>query len=311
MTKIKSRKERTLQFMQQKDTLLFDLVLEKNKIWEDTKQLDDSDDDSILTDSDNYYNLEYLISYMQFLNLNIIDKLVADNMEFPNFWKSISSNPEFDITWYAKYPDKPWETKYWCFSANFKINWVIEYPNINWSWSDISYHTNVTLEDIQKYSYLPWIWPRLATNSRVDIKWLDIFVKQKCKTKIWKKLSYHPNLQLSWIQKYSIFPWNWKLISENKNLTLEWLVEFPYKSWNWSIISDSPHMDYTWYLTFPEAQWNFSELMLNPNFYQSYRVFQARQYLAAYKIQKWWIKILYNPNSRPGSRFVSNLYDKN
>lgn len=311
MTSLKTRKERTKQFMQTQDELLFDLIIQKQKILEEKLESNNNQNADAPITIENNYDMEFLISEIKFLNLNIIDKLVTNNKEFPNLWKSISCNPEFDITWYEKYPYKPWESKYWCFSTHFKIDWVIKYPDVDWSWVDICYHSSVTFEILVKNINLPWNWSGLATNQRVDIRWLEIFAKQKCKTKIWKKLSYHSNLQLSWIQKYSFFPWDWKYISECQNLRLEWLLAFPHKSWNWSTISDSPHMEYTWYLAFPDADWDFGELMLNPNFYQSYLVYQARRYLAAYKIQKWWVKILYNPNSQPGSRFVSKLYDKN
>lgn len=42
------------------------------------------------------------------------------------------------------------------------------------------------------------------------------------------------------------------------------------------------------------------------NFYLSY----YRRYLAAYKIQQFWKKILYNPHHRIGKKYINLQYDK-
>ena len=307
------RYQRTQKFMYDINTELFTEIIDIPKI----ELLNPQEEESNNFETENNSNsislndMEMILSEIKFINLDIIDRWVQEDKVFPNFWNSISSNYKFDISWYQKYPDKSWDPTYWCFSENFDISWCLQYPNLNWSWVDISRHSNLKLEWIKENPLLPWCWVVIATYPNLNLEWLDILANQKCKSKIWRKLSDHPNLKLSWLKKYSYFPWKWDYISDNRNLRLEWLQTFPYKTWNWKSISDSPNLEYSWYLAFPNKNWSLSDMMMNLNFISSYREYQAIRYMSAYKIQKWWRKILYNPRSNPGIRFISRMYDEN
>lgn len=318
--KMNPRYQRTQKFMNQINTDLFHQVIdiphfdqekpEENKNYlsiESGNEVDSQNNEGDIS----FKDIKLILSEIKFLNLEIIDSLVEGKKVCDELWSSISLNYNFDISWYEKYPDKPWDVPSWCFSHNFDISWCLKHPQLNWSWVDISRHSNLKLEWVKENDKLPWCWSAIVAYQDLDLEWLEILANQKAKTKIWKKLSDHPRLELSWLKKYSYFPWNWKYISENHNLQLEWLQTFPYKPWDWQVISDSPNLEYSWYLAFPDKNWSICDLIINPSFLSSYREYQAIRYMSAYKIQKWWRKILYNPHSKPGSLFVSKLYDEN
>ena len=53
------------------------------------------------------------------------------------------------------------------------------------------------------------------------------------------------------------------------------------------------------------------ELLKYINFnYELLFEIKAKEYMAAYKIQQWWKKILMSPHTKVGKRFINKKYDE-
>ncbi len=81
-------------------------------------------------------------------------------------------------------------------------------------------------------------------------------------------------------------PWNWKAISQNPNITMEIINANPDKPWRWDCISDNK---------ITKSKQDFIT--------QKYR-----KYLAAYKIQQWWLRIRLDPRHPVGIRRLNREY---
>ena len=55
-------------------------------------------------------------------------------------------------------------------------------------------------------------------------------------------------------------------------------------------------------------QWCYRDIKLNCN---HLIIEKSREYMAVYKIKKWWKKILYSPNTTIGKKFINKMYDEN
>ena len=92
----------------------------------------------------------------------------------------------------------------------------------------------------------------------------------------WKFLLKHPDKL------------NWEWISCNPNITMDIIQKTPYKSWNWNGISRNP--------------FNYEkELFIEK---------RMKEYLAAYRIQQIWNRVLSDPYYHIGFRKMNRDYDK-
>ena len=129
------------------------------------------------------------------------------------------------------------------------------------------------------------------------------------------------------------FNWDFTLISQSDNFEIKWVAEFPNADWDWEYISENYNFDISWLKKYPNKNWNYEIIISNYDYlpleifdlidekylsYQGskfsyYESFEnkCRQYMAVYKIQQWWKKILYNPRHIVGKTYVAKLYDKN
>ena len=62
----------------------------------------------------------------------------------------------------------------------------------------------------------------------------------------------------------------------------------------------------------PDLAWNWQWLFKN-EFKKDKQIFYEegfRKYLAAFKIQQWWKKILFSPYTKVGKRYINKKYDE-
>ena len=124
------------------------------------------------------------------------------------------------------------------------------------------------------------------------------------------KISGNYNLKLEWIPTYPDKPWCWGCILEYWNsskFNLEWIKKFN-KEIDFRNLSCHDNLTLNILQEYPTENWMYKHIRLNVDNYYSEK---CRDYMAAYKIKQWWKKILYDPRTKVGNKFVESLYLKN
>ena len=263
--------------------------------------------------------------------------------DFPWNWNFICNNYNFTLKQVAYNIDKGGCFYHVIYNDNLKLDWLkilnTKLDFIYWGTYDIYDHQNFNFKWIDCFTNWNWEWEYgISYNKYLDIDNEKMFEKYKNEKWNFQGLSRNVNLNFKFYKKYIDKKWDYNYLSENPNLTSEWLKSNPNKNWDIEKLSSNPNFDIEWIDIFPDAIWNLKKIGRNPNmkehwlnkkvahqnpiisFWHPRGLFQEyydkdiirmdREYMAAYKIQLWWVKLKYDPRSKIGKKFVSTLYDE-
>ena len=172
--------------------------------------------------------------------------------------------------------EEEWSEYFWEF--------VLKYSD-KLDWKRISWNPNISMRIIDKYSDKPWNWNWISDN---------------------------PNITMEFIEKYSDKPWDWNDISNNPNITMKFIEKNLDKPWNWNGISYNPNITIDIIEKYSDKSWNWNAISLNKFNYEKELFTQKRmtEYLAAYRIQQYYLTAICNPYCSIGLNKVKRDYDK-
>ena len=144
----------------------------------------------------------------------------------------------------------------------------------------------------------------------VEKKWTQkywAFIQEnQDKSWYWMYISSNPNMTWEIIRENPDKPWNWDYISGNPNITWNTIRENPDKPWSWKWISSNPNITFDIIRENPDKPWVWEWISYN-EFQKEKELFiekEFREYIAAYKIQNWWIHITMSPYYKIGRKFI-------
>ena len=257
------------------------------------------------------HSVEKFIFSFDELNLPILLELKKQNKFTPEIKDFLSTHSNADISWVKAFPDIVWNFNELSSSVKFDISWVEAYPEVVWNWPNICLSKNLSLEWLKKHPEYPWNWEIISSHKNFEFEWIEFIIGKGNQNRIWNALSDRKNLKLGWIISYLDQPWNWEYLSENENVTLAWLECLPLQPWNFEILSSHPNFSLEWIEAFPNENWNLVDIIGDKKIFLDFLEIEATQYMAIYKIKKWWKKIIYDPEHLVGIRFIGKMYDKN
>ena len=112
-------------------------------------------------------------------------------------WDWISGNPNLQLKWLIRFPDKKW---YWGQSSisnnpNVILEWVERFPDKDWYWSydGLSSNPNLKLEWIEKYPDKLWEWNsiKLSYNTIFEEKAIKYMAAYRIQ-QWWYKITLSP-----------------------------------------------------------------------------------------------------------------------
>jgi hypothetical protein len=226
-----------------------------------------------------------------------------NDMEGSAVWHKEQHNKRLRLAFLKRHHDKEWN---WVGFSNYMAIDVVLFAishNKPLCWRNLSMNLNISIADISNHADLPWDWTILS-----ELKSIATIVDNPHLPWHWDIVSDRRQVTEELIQSHPNIPWNkdivqarfgavasidYKMLSRNKDLTCDYVEQNIDKDWDWNEIGARPEFVYL-IDTYPELAWNWSGFA---NGFEradfTYHIYRNR---AARKIQKWWLKMYYNPS---------------
>lgn len=130
------------------------------------------------------------------------------------------------------------------------------------------------------------------------------------------------DVNLSIVEKYPYITWNCNELASNLSNTMETFEKYKYMFDGWNIITVAFNLTFDYLIEHKDAFIEFIEpdadniIMVAQLFQKEYpyekKCFterKQREYMAAYRIQQWWIKVTSHPENAVCQRRLENEYD--
>jgi len=209
-------------------------------------------------------------------------------------WNYICANKNITLFDIKEYSFLPWKFDILSNNNNISFEFILKHLRYNWDWSVISMRSDITIFNIENNLQLPWHWfYGISSNPNITIEFIRKVMKIKS-TKLhinlsWDLISLNENILMIDIANNLDLPWNWNVILHNRNITFNFIDKYSDKITGWQALK---------YNKFKHQK----RLFINDKY---------REYIASYKIQKWWITdILYNPKHPVGKIYQAKKYKK-
>ena len=180
------------------------------------------------------------------------------------------------------------------------MEWILKLPDVNWNWNVISGNPNVSLQWLETFPNAPWNWNTVYHNH-------------------YSCLSLNPNLSLEWLTRFPEKSWNWDLINCHPDITSKWIETFPdklneakmingfifNKKLKLKHIKNEPN-----YLKplYEDTIYTFGYFEDKKEFDSEYLQNYLKKYGAIIRIQYWWKRIYYDPQSQVRKRILNEQY---
>jgi hypothetical protein len=284
------------------------------------------------------------VTLHNFLHINAM----LENPDIPWDYSAFIRRPDFSIDLVKTYPSVPWS--WWNLLNSFGndvIKIIRENPELLWNWSNIlndipavehiwenivplipanilinpvkpSRHLrNIPWKVIEKYPNIPWDFTEVSYNDQVSAEVVDRFPDKPWDWNILTK-RFGKNYKL--IARHADKPWDWQRISGNRDLNWYLVFAFPDKPWAKKVLSCRLDISLRHVSLHPQV-WNFRKLtknpLITPEFVQTYwklpwrgRYSDIRRSVAAKIIQKWWLRLYYNPYTNVGKRRLLREFEE-
>lgn len=212
----------------------------------------------------------------------------------------LSRNPNLKLDWIEQVPEFNWDWEYLLETQDIhNPRWLQLYPTKIWKndyWKGVSKNKNLSTDFVHKYITKPWKWMDVIKCPNFEFCWLDKYLQEvkkniDFKEMIFQELSLHPKLELSWLEKYPLFPWDYMDIAKHPNFNIEWTKKIIDGKWTFEdckgrpdiiikrireknesrhiyALSRSKDVDYEFILQNIDLDWNWgcNGISINPNF---------------------------------------------
>ena len=129
----------------------------------------------------------------------------------------------------------------------------------------------------------------------------------------WFWFSINPNITTDIIEKFMYLPWSYYTFSMNPNINVKFVKTYYHKAYNWKSLSANNCLNMDEIQEYRDLPWHVSSMCEN-TFEKQFDRFMTdsiKDFRNARIIQRWWLKLKYNPNTKIGNRFVNQLYEEN
>ncbi len=269
-------------------------------------------------------------NYIKLINNQWTDyywNFILNNLDKDLSWEGLSLNPNITMDIIDNYNYLPWIWEKVSCNPNITIDFLLKYINKDWDWFSLS--ENMNLDIIENNLNLPWDWDGISNNKNINIEFI---LKYKNHPFCWNSLSSHSNIIIDHIiNTKKILPWRWKYIMLNPNITIDFINKYKNKI-DWNILSNNPSINnyennqiinYDEYniTSSPNFNLDYIDNLNNINWkylcgnhlYKNKQLFIERkllEYMAAYRIQQWYIKISLDISYKFARNKIYNDYNK-
>jgi hypothetical protein len=245
----------------------------------------------------NFYNLSYCNSN---INWDIVIKYKDQDWN----WDYLSNCEKIDWNIIVDNLDQAWNWNH--ISFNLKITSQVLSTNHNWNWHHLSYNNSITDEILLDHPDKPWDYACLSS-SRNNIS-KEFVLNNPDKPWDYDLLAYNNNI----IIKDKIT--DWSMLSQNLDLSFEFIkknIDKFIRSGNWFFLSINNNLTYELLNNNRNLPWNWGALSVNDNMLDIEVEYnkKTRLYLAAYKIQQYWLRAYYNPEYLICQRRLYNEFE--
>jgi len=292
--------------------------------------------------------LSYILANMarpwDWINISRNPAITSDDViahpELPWNWRAISNNtnPSFTMAFYEANLDKD---KQLCwvglsYHPQLTLDFVKAHIDKPWHWPDISQNPAISLSDITENPELPWDWGQIAYNPNVTEEFIPVIEKHFNNPEIlWHRLSHNDNISSDFIYANMDKPWSWSILikyhkftqedilgrfwdkfdfyedyaMQNENYTIRELTHV-YPEFNDSIYAQAhPLSTFERSDSFEHNHLSvYNMLHLFTYEYTLHMQTEYRRYLAAYRIQQWWLRLRLDPRHPVGQRRLEREY---
>lgn len=167
-----------------------------------------------------------------------------------------------------------------------------------------------TLQTIEQNINADWVWDELVINPHLTLEFITKHVDKFNKKKCVAALLYYmcPITGINGQDIYNLFP----IIQGSERLkSKEYACVIFHECAYWSYlgmceVSKDPFKFIKYTLDCEYTKYSCVIRLMDWVF----NIYIYEKYMAAYKIQQWWFKILTNPYHKVGKRFIEKQYDK-
>jgi hypothetical protein len=253
----------------------------------------------------NFQNL----SRSNIINWDIVIKYKDQDWD----WDALSNSRNLDYNIILEHINQAWNWD--SISFNLKITSQVLSTNQNLNYYILSFNKSITEEILIDHKDKPWNYVGLSSNcqniskefvlNNPDKPWNYDLLAYK-NIIIMDKISnlttviHNTKLPLEFIKEnIDLFTTDqqWRCLSKNENLNFDFILDNLDKSLDWSAISSSDYITYEIVNNNRNLPWNWRCLTVNKNMLDIKSEFKlkAREHIAAYKIQQYWLRDYYNP----------------
>ena len=152
---------------------------------------------------------------------------------------------------------------------------------------------------IENNAHLPLDWDFISSNPNIT----NEFIKKYSNNFNMTNLSRNASITWNIIQDNKNLNWSDYGLSQNPNITWNIIKNNLHRRWRWDFLSVHPNITMDIIKNNPEFPWDYN--ILSNSFSQ-----EKEKFIAATKIQEWFLSIIWNPHTKIGKRFHDNNYDK-
>jgi hypothetical protein len=180
-------------------------------------------------------------------------------------------------------------------NSNITPEIVIANPELNWNWDMLIIRPNFSPRE--HLELFPWDWHRYSSNPGFDF---DCVLNEKLPRLNWDYLSQSKHIQTAEvIEKYKNYI-NFRKLSASEFITMKFVSDHPDYPWSSEGLLFNPDCSLEMYEKYKDMLPQHFQLKI---FEKSLTTEKAafidpkiREYLAAYRIQQWWIRVRTDPN---------------
>jgi hypothetical protein len=246
-----------------------------------------------LSDVDTYPDIYWYWGHISD-SRNVTMDDIRNNPDKPWDWQWIANNPNITIEFIKEYIDKPWGWKELSSCKCITMEFVNENIDKPWDFTRISENPNLTPEFVAQHPTAPWRWFYILRNPNFTVKDIEANID---KILDWNDVSSSPLITLDFITEYTDKPWDWSKISSNVAISLSDIESNPDKPWNWTGVSHNPNLTMDFIESHLNESWDWKSISQHRFMHDRLKFTEKeyRRYLAAYRIQQWWLRLRLDP----------------
>lgn len=228
-------------------------------------------------------------------NSNVTEDIVSARPDLPWDYACLARNTSISFEFILQHADKPWDVAY--VSQRKGMDFERTWQQFPWMWNLVSSNPHVRLEFVMAQPALPWHWVSLSINHAIPI---DGMLRHRELPWVWSIASMRSDLADQVVGSNMDLPWSWALLTDNDCISCDFVAMHPDRPWQWRYMFLKKRMSYSFYDRFKDllppvesVACYSARTFLRAS--ASARVAYARRHMAAWRIQRAWMRAFYNP----------------